>query len=225
MQLEDRRPVRHLERAHAGVPRHLAALFQVAGRARGHDVVPARLPAARARDQVIEREVLARIAILAREAISQEHVEPREGRIKRWFDVCFERDDGREPHLEARAPDRPVVLGDDVDAIQKDGLHRLLPAPERQRIVAQGPEVGVENQCRKRFRRGSMSIHELASSRFVESGRHPRRGVRILATHVSSVKVHGLVRSFQCRISRMTPFITQRTALRMTVYGKGSRRA
>ena len=83
--------------------RQCAALAQIARRAGRDDVVPPRLAAARARDQMIERQVVLVAAVLAAEAVAQEHVEPREGRIKRRLHIGLERDDARQPHLERRA--------------------------------------------------------------------------------------------------------------------------
>ena len=64
--------------ASAGV---MLPLLQIAGRAGGDHVAPGRVAAARARQQMVEGEVVARAAILAGEAVAQEHVEPREGRM------------------------------------------------------------------------------------------------------------------------------------------------
>ena len=61
------------------------------------------LPAARARHQMVEGQVVAVAAILAGEAVAQEHVEPGEGRVARRPDIGLERDDARQLHLEARA--------------------------------------------------------------------------------------------------------------------------
>ena len=66
---------RRLPGLHAGFAGHLAALAQVAGRTGGDDVVPGRLAAETARDQVIEGEVVFGTAILALEFVAQEYVE------------------------------------------------------------------------------------------------------------------------------------------------------
>ena len=41
-----------------------------------------------------------------------------------------------------------VVLGNDVDPVQEDRLDRLLPAPQRQRIIAEWAEIRVQDKCR-----------------------------------------------------------------------------
>ncbi len=109
---------------------------------------PGRVSAARARQQVVEGEVVARAAILAGEAVAQEHVEAGEGRLRRGLHEGLERDHARQLHLEARAVHRAVVLGDDVHPLEEHRLDGVLPRPQRQRIVAERPEVGVEHQRR-----------------------------------------------------------------------------
>src|SRR6185503_6999690 len=41
-----------------------------------------------------------------------------------------------------------VVVFDDVDAVEEHRLDRVLPRPERQRIVTQRPEVRIQHQYR-----------------------------------------------------------------------------
>ena len=45
-----------------------------------------------------------------------------------------------------RAADGAIVIGDDVHAVEKHRLDRILPGPERQRIIAQRPKIGVEDK-------------------------------------------------------------------------------
>src|SRR5450830_1592149 len=61
----------HLRWPHLGFAWRQAALAQIAGRAGGDHVVPGGMPAARARDQMVESEVVAVAAILAGEAVAQ----------------------------------------------------------------------------------------------------------------------------------------------------------
>jgi len=145
VQFKHRRPVGHLPRLHAGMLGQVPTLAEVAGRAGRYDVVPAGLAAARAWDQVIESEIIFRPAVLAEESVAQEHVEPGECRIERRLHVCFERHDRGQPHFEGGAADEAIVLRDDIDSVEEYGLHRFLPAPQRQGIVAQRPEVGVQD--------------------------------------------------------------------------------
>jgi hypothetical protein len=115
---------------------------------------------------MVEGEVVLVAAILAAEPVAQENIEPCESGIKRGFNISFEGNDAWQADLKARTSNGRLIFGDDVDAVQKHRLHRLLPTPERQRIVAQRAEVGVQNQGRTRVRKGGMSVHKLASSRF-----------------------------------------------------------
>ena len=137
---------------------------------------------------MIKRQVFFVVAVLAGKAIAQKHVEAGEGWIERRLDVGLERNNARQLDFETWASNGAIVFGDDVDAIKEHSLDRFLPAPERQRVVAQWPEVGIQNQGRKRFRRGRMSVHNVASCRFSESGGHRPIGRRILAVDVNSVK-------------------------------------
>ena len=128
--------------------RHVA-LPQVARRTGGDDVDPGRVAAARARHEMVERQVVARAAILARETVAQKHVEPREGRVRRRLNEGLERYDARQLHLEARAAHRALVVGDDVHPLEKHRLDSVLPAPERQGVVAQRTKIRIQHQRRK----------------------------------------------------------------------------
>ncbi len=94
-------------------------------RAGGDHVVPSRASATRTRHDVIEGEIVARTAILALEAVAQEHVEPREGRIARRLDVGLQRHDRRQVHFHADGTHLALVFGDDVNAIEEYGLDRV----------------------------------------------------------------------------------------------------
>ena len=50
-------------------------------------------------------------------------------------------------HTVERADER-VVFRQDVDPVEEDRLDRVLPAPDRQRIVAERTEVRVQNKGR-----------------------------------------------------------------------------
>ena len=154
VELEHRRPVGLLRGKHLRLCRQLAALLQIAGGAGGDHVVPAGHAAARARHQMVEGEVLIVAAILADEPVAQEHVESGESGIARRPDIGLERHHARQLHLEGGGADAAVIFGDDIDAVEEHRLHRVLPAPEGERVVAQGPVVGVEHERGKRARRG-----------------------------------------------------------------------
>src|SRR5215468_2567324 len=95
---------------------------------------------------MIERQIVVRAAILAGETVAQEYVEPGEGRVGRRSHKRLERYDAGQQHLEARAAHRLLIIGHDVHAVQKYRLNRILPAPQRQRIVAQRTKIRVEHQ-------------------------------------------------------------------------------
>ncbi len=86
---------------------------------RRDDVLPRRLPPARAWDDVVEGQIIPRGAVLAGEAIAQEDVEPGKGRMRRWLHEGFERNHARQLHLEGRAVNRVIVIGDDVHTVEK----------------------------------------------------------------------------------------------------------
>ena len=138
-------------RLHPALVRQAVALAQVAAGAGGEDVGPARPPAARAGDQVVEGQLVRRVAleaVLAAEAVAQEDVEPRERRPAVLGYVLLERHDARQLHLEAGRADHPVVVRDHRDAVEENGLDGLLPVPDRQRVVAQRLVVGVQDEGR-----------------------------------------------------------------------------
>src|SRR6266853_1062010 len=151
LQQMSRRLHRRVTGIHAAFPGYAIALEQIAARAGRDDVLPGGAPAARARHDVIERQIVGRevvAAILADEAVAQEHVESREGRTPRRRNVFLERDDAGQPHLEGGAAHDAVVKRDDVDPVEAYRLDRLLPRPQRQGEVAQRTEIRVEHQRR-----------------------------------------------------------------------------
>src|SRR5207249_7300011 len=87
-------------------------------------------------------------AVLANEAVAEEDVEAGEGGVGGRLDEGFERNDAGQPDLETRTSYRPVVMLHDVDAVEEHRLDRVLPRPERQRVVTQRPEVRIQHQYR-----------------------------------------------------------------------------
>src|SRR6185437_13727248 len=86
LQLEGARLARREDREHADFAGQMVALQEIAAAAGGNDIGPGGAAAARARDHVVEGEVLGReivAAILADETIAQENIEPGEGRAAR----------------------------------------------------------------------------------------------------------------------------------------------
>ena len=97
---------------------------------------------------MVERQVVVGAAILAREPVAQEHVEPREGRVAGRLDVALQRHDRGQLHRERGAAHRHLVFGDDVHPLQENRLDRILPGPQRQGVVAERPVIRIEDQCR-----------------------------------------------------------------------------
>lgn len=108
---------------------------------------------------MIEGEVVHRSTILTGEPVSEKDVEPRKRGIKRRPHIAFQRDDTRQLNLQGRAADRTIIFRHDVHAIEKNSLHRILPAPKRQRIVTERPIIGVQHQRWKIIERRSRNIH------------------------------------------------------------------
>ena len=71
VQVVHRRLVGLLQRPHLGLRRHHAAFPEVTGRAGGDDILPGRRPAAVARDDMVEGEIVRRAAILALPSLQQ----------------------------------------------------------------------------------------------------------------------------------------------------------
>src|SRR5205823_12622739 len=102
MQLMHRRCERVLPRKHPRLLRRQIALAQITRRAGRDDIFPSGLAALAARDDVIEGEVVMRMAVLADEAVTQEDVEPGEGGVRARLDERLQRHHARKLDLEAR---------------------------------------------------------------------------------------------------------------------------
>src|SRR5690348_17594855 len=83
---------------------------------------------------MVEGEVVALAAVLARKAVAQEHVKPGEGRVGRRLYEGLERHHARQLHFEARRVHRAIIIGDDVHPLEENGLDRVLPGPEREGV-------------------------------------------------------------------------------------------
>src|SRR5919106_4210659 len=108
-----RRRERVLPRKHLRLLRGQIALAQVTWRTGRDHVLPGGLAALAARNDVIEGQVVMRVAVLADEAVAQEDVEPGEGGMRGRLDEGFERHHARKLDFEARAMHRAVVVLDD----------------------------------------------------------------------------------------------------------------
>ena len=131
---------------HLGFARRPPALFEIARRAGGRDILPAGPPALGTRHDMVEGQFPVTAAIDAAETVAEEQVEPGEGRIFVGPDELAQGDHRRQLHRGRRAVHLPVIMGDDVDAFEEHRLDRGLPWPQRQRIVAERRIVGVEHQ-------------------------------------------------------------------------------
>src|ERR1700722_2659786 len=137
-----------LPRKHPRLLRRQVALAQVTRRTRRNHVLPRGLASLAAGDDVVEGEIVVGRAILADEAVAQEHVEPGKGGMRGRLDEGFQRHDAGQLNLERGTAHRAVVMLDDIDAVEKHRLDRVLPRPKRQRIITERPEVRVQYQYR-----------------------------------------------------------------------------
>ena len=126
--------------------RRPAALLQIAGRAGRGDILPGRPPALRARQDMVEGELVRIAAILTGEAVAKEQVEPRESGIFAWPHILAERDHAGQLHRPARAVHLALIGGDDVHPLQKQRLDGGLPRPQAERIIAERGVVRVQHE-------------------------------------------------------------------------------
>ena len=105
-------------------------------------------PALRARDDVIEGQLLARPAILALETVAQEQVEAREGGKLRRLHELLQRDHAGQLQRDGGAAYFALIGFNNVDAIQEHRLDRGLPWPEAERVIGERRIVGVEHERR-----------------------------------------------------------------------------
>ncbi len=92
---------------------------------------------------MIERQFFCRAAILTAEPVPQEEIKPGKGRLFVLLDVAFEADNAGEAHLEAGRPNNAVIFRNNIHPLKKDRFERILPGPQRQRKIAEGPVIGV----------------------------------------------------------------------------------
>src|SRR5262245_53652215 len=98
---------------------------------------------------MVKGQIVPVTAILADKAVAEEHVEAGEGGVGGGLNEGFERDHARQFHLEGRAVHGAVVIGDDINPLEKDRFYCVLPGPQRERVIAQRPKISVEHQGRK----------------------------------------------------------------------------
>lgn len=146
MQLRDCGGEGPLPRLHADNVAPVVGLLQVAGRAGRHHVLPGGQPALGAGNHVVKGQLLAAAAILAGEAIAQEHVEAGKRRGARGLDVGLQAHDGGQAHREAGRGDGAVIFGQDRHPVHEHGLDRILPRPQRERVIGEGAIIGVEDK-------------------------------------------------------------------------------
>src|SRR5437764_13207722 len=114
---------------HVRLDRRASALLEVARRAGGRDILPHRPAAVRARDYMVEGQLLGRPAIDTAEAVAEEQVESRERRIFVGPDELPQSNYARQLQRDAGRVHLSVVMGDDVDALKEHRLDRGLPRP------------------------------------------------------------------------------------------------
>ena len=90
MQFEIRWTLGCLHRKHSRNFGHVAAFGEIARRTRGDDVVPTRQTTAGTGNDMVERQVLLRSAILTSKAVAKKDIKARESRKQCWFDVGLE---------------------------------------------------------------------------------------------------------------------------------------
>src|SRR3546814_16141684 len=81
-----------------------------------------------------------------------------------------------QPELAARRMDAAVVFREYRNAVEEDRLHRVLPGPQRQREIAERPEIGVQHQRRTFVERGAhakASCHDVTSDNMGQSTAAP----------------------------------------------------
>src|SRR3546814_4839677 len=108
----DRRDVERHPRLFGGPP----ALFEIARRAGGDDILPRRTAALRAGDDMIEGEIAVRPAILAGELVAQEEIEAGEGGELGRFHILLERDQRRKIQPRGGTSALALVMVDECEA-------------------------------------------------------------------------------------------------------------
>src|SRR5690606_26685679 len=161
------------QRRHTAFLRQAVPLDEIAALTGGDDVIPGGTATSRTGQNMVEGQIFGGVAfaaVLALEAVAQKNVETREGRPPVQVNILLQGDDARQTHAKARGMDLALILGEDIDAIEKDRLDRILPSPERQRKVTQGTEVRIEHQCREAFDRSHLPSTR-SRSRLDQGGR------------------------------------------------------
>jgi len=123
-------------RPHIGLLGQHIAFGQIAAGTGRDNIFPNRGATLGARNHMVEGQVIMRAAILAGEPVPQKYVEPGEGRLTGRFDIGFERNHRGKLHFPVGAADGFFVILHDIDAVEKHRLDRILPAPERERVIA-----------------------------------------------------------------------------------------
>ena len=141
-----RRRARHSGQMQTRLFKGLRAFAQVARRAGGNHIFPRGDTPARPGQHVIKREVPLGSAILATKLIAQKKIKAREGHALLRFHIVFQHHDRGYSQLGPLASHHLVVFGDDGDAVQESGFYRLLPWPERQRVIRQRAVIGVQDK-------------------------------------------------------------------------------
>ena len=77
---------------------------------------------------MIESQLAWLSAIGAFKPVAQKHVKPRKGWRTVLSDEFMQGNHARQTHLEALRPNNIIILGDNLDTIEKDSFDNFLPA-------------------------------------------------------------------------------------------------
>src|SRR3546814_18074076 len=129
LQLPARRAPRLAIERHMRLLRRPAALLQVARRAGGGDLFPARPPAQPPRHDMIEGQFLPRSTILASEAVAPKQVEAGASPLLRRLHILPKPDPARYRHRVRRRTHLALVNLTHRPPAVESRLHRPLPRP------------------------------------------------------------------------------------------------
>jgi hypothetical protein len=108
---------------------------------------------------VVKGQVLSASAVQTGETVPKKDVEAGEGGGSILGNIVPEGHDRRQLHGETRGPDLLVIGGEHVDAVEEHSLDDILPGPERKGVVAEGPEIRVQDEGRTTRRRMLKHLH------------------------------------------------------------------
>lgn len=114
---------------------------------------------------MIEGQVVCRkssSAVLTAELVAQENIEAGEGGVSGRGGVVFKGYDTGESEFYGWRSNNPVIFRYYIDPSQKHGPDGILPRPQGEREVTQGPEISIQDQGRGFFERCQQGRSPLA---------------------------------------------------------------